>query len=181
MGNVKAMGGKALVVLLLIGFGAIFLDRPDNIRQRMERLDTATIPYMDLAAWINLAMNQAFTFQNAAHRDQLIENSRMFNEAGYTQYIALLQQTQILEYLPQQGVTVRMRNATFPLLVRRGPVDGAFQWTVTTDVDVIVVLGQTEAVLPLNLRVTIRRIEPTEQNGGLVITEMQAIEAPADS
>jgi hypothetical protein len=135
------------------GFQALPIDQP-NLTAR------------ELSEWVNTAISEILTFSAADFDSRLTQNKSFFTEAGYQQFSAYLQETDIRAVLTSQGLKTNVFIDAPPLLLNDGAVNGVYRWLYDVPVTLTYIpqgtqsyTAQTNSELrKVNVRIQIGRV-----------------------
>lgn len=91
-------------------------------------LDVSHRATREISEWAVTAVSQALTFESDDYQVDLQKLKTLFDEPGYAQYTAFLQDNKIMNVLTSGKFYVRSFVQDSPLLLNEGAVDGRFRW-----------------------------------------------------
>lgn len=81
-----------------------------------------------LAEWITTVSSEILTFEKSDYREEIKLRKNYFDSSGLREYVAFLQERNIIKILEDGTFHVRSFVEEQPLLLNEGVVDGRYRW-----------------------------------------------------
>ncbi|MCB1563721.1 MAG: DotI/IcmL family type IV secretion protein [Alphaproteobacteria bacterium] len=114
---------------------APFAYDPSKPAEALKSLPESTVPLnlphrspAHLVEWVTTASSEVLTFEKSDYRAEIKDRKDRFDSNGLREYVAFLQERNIIKILEDGTFQVRSFVEEPPLLLNEGVVDGRYHW-----------------------------------------------------
>jgi len=147
------------------------------------RYDISQIDRNDLAviSWVRNVLETRVSLESSNYDQKLQYAERFFTIDGYREFVVLIQQARVIEYLREADVKFTVLQQTSPKIVERGTKDGAFTWVLEGDAVLEIAFEANKISYPARLRYIVSRSNAADAFLGIKINSITLLPPKLDS
>lgn len=100
----------------------------DAIAKEAEDLSVPHRLSIHLSEWLSTAAAEIFSIDPYHYDEHLAKIARLFNQHGYDQYKAFVQESGMLGTVESRGMVMTASAEQVPILLKEGALDGRYRW-----------------------------------------------------
>ncbi|MEM6901611.1 MAG: DotI/IcmL/TraM family protein [Pseudomonadota bacterium] len=167
-----------LAFVAVISFGVpLFTEEPPSVQQDLSIVDRSPA---EVRVWLNNTLYRRLPMSSADFSQVLQDTERLFTLDGYRDYVGLLQQARVFDYLRTTQATVSFAPMDRPAYTGRGVVDGRFTWRFEHETTLTVAFEANSITFPMRIKVDMSRTFDADAIGGLKISGWEIVTPPQD-
>jgi intracellular multiplication protein IcmL len=185
-----ALNISILSLLVLIISAVYILNHPPQPKYFATYADGRLVPLIplndpnitqaSLMQWVNTAVVAVNTYDFVNYREQLQHASDYFTQDGWSAYLDSLKASRNLNAVIEKKLVVSAFAKRAPAIVRSGPLDGVFTWTIQIPITVVYQSASASSQQDLVVTLMVKRISTLTNPNGIGIANYIADQGSGD-